>query len=227
MRFEPASHALAPERIGLALGVACALLLLGAFTSARATVLTFEPTAVNFQPTDQAYGDRVTAENQDGFSYGNAWGYTPNITVAYGGPYALPAQWMLGYGNLGGVLFENRDGWGILEITLSADLGSLVELLHFDMAAYRSVAPIRNLQVRNAAGVLLFNEDDVSIPHVGHVSFDFDPPLLGRALTIQFDSGNLMSHSDDVGIDNITFRQVDSPTGVEPDTWSRTKALYR
>jgi len=203
-------------------------LALASGRSVEAIVLTFEPTTKNFQPTDQAYGDRVTAASQNGFEYGPAWGFTPNITVAYGpGSVAEPCQWTVGYADLVGVLFENNDGWGILEITLSADLGTLVELIHFDMAAYSQVGPIRNLRVSNAAGDVLFEESDLLVPHVGHASFPFDPPLVGRALTIRFDSGNLASRSDDIGIDNITFRQAASPTASSPETWSRIKSLYR
>jgi hypothetical protein len=196
--------------------------------SAAATLLIFEPAGENFQALDQAYGDRVAATHQDGFIYGGAGGFTPNVTAAYGPiPPALPALWTVGYGDLLNVLFENKDAWGILEIKLAADLGWLVNLSGFDMAAWRDVGPIRSLRVMNAEGDLLFDEADVAIPFSGHVSFAFDPPLVGRSLTIRFDSGNLGSHSDDIGIDNIKFGQQQSPTSVEPETWAGTKSLYR
>ena len=205
--------------------LACAI---GTATPANATELIFEPTNVNFQPVDQAYGDRVVATAQDGFLYGAAGGATPNVTVSYGPPEnTVPEQWTVGYGDLAGVLFDDQDSWGRLEIALATDAGWLVSLSGFDMAAWRVGGAIRSLRVWNGAGELLFDESDVDIPSTGHVHFGFDPPLTARWLTIGFDAGNLGGLSDNIGIDNIEFSQVESPTAVEPGTWARTKAEYR
>ena len=222
-----ACHSTARRPTGWAV-LAVGLALAGAASPAPATVLIFEPTDRNFQRTDQAYGDRVVATAQDGFLYGADGGFTPNVMVAYGRlPGAFPSQWTFGYGDLQGILFDDEDSFGHLEIELAADAGWWVTLAHFDMAAYRPVAPINDVRVVNGAGDELFRQDGVAVPDVGHISFDFDPPLQGRWLTISFDASNLGGWSDDIGIDNVTFSQMELPTGVDAGSWTRTKALYR
>jgi hypothetical protein len=202
--------------------------LLGVTARAGALELTFDPVDHDFQRIDQGYGDRVTTTPQDGMEYGTAEGFTPNVETSYGPiPPALPSLWRVGYGDLVDVLFEDQDSWGVLEVTFTADPQWNVALHGFDMAAYRSVGPIRSLQVRDGAGTVLFTESDVSIPAVSHRRFEFDPPLEAHVLVLAFDSGNLGQHSDDIGMDNIAFSQVSVPLGVEPSSWGRTKALYR
>jgi hypothetical protein len=207
---------------------AAGLLLAALAAPAAALELTFDPVEENFQPVDQAYGDRVTQTPQDGFSYGIAGGFTPNVEVSYGPiPPAMPHLWTTGYGDLVNVLYEDQDGFGQLEVTFSADPGWRVELHGFDMAAYSTVAPIRRLEVRNGAGDVLFAQDDVAVPHAGHVTFTFDPPLAARWIVLSFDSGNLGSQSDNVCLDNIAFSQAEAALPVEAVSWGRVKSRYR
>ncbi|MDH4038701.1 MAG: hypothetical protein OEX18_14000 [Candidatus Krumholzibacteria bacterium] len=206
-----------------------ALLLLAlAGLPARATVLTFDPVALNFEAVSQDYGDRVTTTPENGFEYGTAGGFTPNIVVDYGVlPEALPALWTAGYGDLVNVLFENQDGYGHLEITLTADALWNVVLDGFDMAAYSSVGTINSVSVRDGAGTELFSQTDVQITNTGHDTFSFAPALQGQVLIIAIDTQNLGSRSDDIAIDNITFGQIASPNPVESKTWGGVKALFR
>ncbi len=207
--------------------VVVALVAAGA-PAARATELIFEPTVQSGVPVDPAYGDRVVASDQGGFLYGAGGGFTPNVTVDYG-PWDLfdIRLWQTGYGDLEGVLYDEQDGRGYLEIDLAADPGWRVSVEGFDMAAWRVGGVIRWVRVWDGAGQVLFEQADVDVPTTGHVHFAFDPPLEGRWVTIAFDAGNLGTFSDNIGIDNIRLGQVAGPTAVEPESWARTKASFR
>jgi hypothetical protein len=197
-------------------------------TAAHALVLTFDPVNLNFERIDQSYGDRVTMTPQDGFFYGTDGGFTPHIEVDYGVlPEALPSLWMTGYGDLINILYEDQDGYGQLEVTLTADPLWNVLLHGFDMAAYSAVGPINSVSVRDGLGNVLFMESDVQIVATGHDAFVFDPPLQGQTLVIAVDSGNLGTTSDNIGIDNIEFSQLSVPLPVQATTWGGVKALYR
>lgn len=208
--------------------ISFAVLALFAPGAARATVLTFDPVNMNFEHVDQAYGDRVTQTPQDGFEYGTGGGFTPNIVVDYGLlPDAIPALWTAGYGDLTNVLFEDQDGNGYLEITLTADAQWAVQLAGFDMAAYSARPAINSISVRDGSGGVLFNVDDVTVTATGHDTYVFSPPLEARTIVIAIDTHNLGTFSDDVAIDNIAFSQVSAPLPVETRTWGGVKALYR
>jgi len=194
---------------------------------ARATVLTFDPVAMNFERVNQDYGDRVTMSPQDGLSYGTGGGFTPNVLVDYGIlPEAIPSYWTVGYGDLTNVLFEDQDGYGYLEVTLTADSGWDVFLYGFDMAAYANVSPVNSVSVRDGVGNVLFSEGNVAIPASGHLSFAFAPVLQAHVLIVAIDAHNLGSLSDDIAIDNIAFGQTNA-LPVKMSTWGRVKALYR
>jgi hypothetical protein len=195
---------------------------------ARALVLTFDPVTSNFERIDPGYGDRVTATPQNGFSYGTDGGFTPNVVVEYGVlPEALPSLWKTGYGDLTNILFEDQDGYGHLEVTLTADVHWNVVLWGFDMAAYSAVAPINGVTVRDGQGNVLFSAPGAQIPSSGHGVFAFDPPLEAPVLIIAVDSHNLGTFSDNIGIDNISFGQISAPMPVRSTTWGKVKALYR
>lgn len=209
-------------------GSALLPLVLAVVPPAASTELIFEPTTQAGVPVDAAYGDRVSATAQDGFLYGAGGGFTPNVTVDYG-PWDLSdlRRWTTGYGDLEGVLYDEQDGRGYLEVRFAADAGWRTRLEGFDMAAWRVGGSIRFVRVWNGAGDILFEQTDVDVPTTGHLHFAFDPPLEGRWLTIAFDAGNLGTYSDNIGIDNVRFGQGESPTAVEPESWGRTKAGFR
>ncbi|MBA3514579.1 MAG: PEP-CTERM sorting domain-containing protein [Pyrinomonadaceae bacterium] len=169
-------------------------------SSARAEVLTF-PTLTNASANDPNYGDRLPG--------------TPNVVVDYGPAGALPRRWTTNYGDLVGVLYEENDGFGILEITFSADPGFVVTLSSFDMGAYLNTDRIINsVQVIDVgSNTTLFSQSNALIrgsttgPDGRHTTFSFATPLFAQFLRIRFDAGNLGGFSDDVGIDNIVFGQ--------------------
>jgi hypothetical protein len=205
-----------------------ALLILLVSSASHATVLTFDPVNMNFEHVSQDYGDRVTMTPQNGFEYGTDAGFTPNVEVDYGLlPTAIPALWTTGYGDLTNVLYEDQDGYGYLEITLTADPLWNVQLHGFDMAAYSNVNPINSVTVRDGVGTVLFNQNNVSITASGHDSFTFDPPLQAATIVIAIDTHNLGTVSDNISIDNITFGQLSVPLPVEASTWGSVKALFR
>ena len=190
--------------------------------SVDATELTFDIDGLgNHSAVPQEYGDNVSAATMGDFSYGSAEGYTPNVTVSYGPDDATPAFWSTGYGDLTNILFEDRDRFGVLEITFRADPGSEVKLHRWDMAAYGpafSAPPtITKVQVTDGDGAVLFNEDDAEIAHQGHRRFDHSAaPFQAQVLVLRFESGNLGNLSDDIAFDNIVFSQTGNPGDCEP-----------
>ncbi|MEJ7619110.1 MAG: hypothetical protein WKF30_19535 [Pyrinomonadaceae bacterium] len=117
--------------------IALSICVLLSAPSASAETLTF-PTDFNFQDNDPNYGDRLPG--------------TPNVVVDYGPASAVPRRWTTNYGDLTGVLFEDNDGFGILEITFTADPGFLVTLSSFDMGAWPDTDRIINsVQVLSSA----------------------------------------------------------------------------
>ena len=106
--------------------------LLGGPQAALASILTFDqdPPITNFERVDQAYGDRVTSTTMPGnFLYGEAGeGFTPNVVVDYGPTGSLPSLWTTGYADLVNALFEDQDGFGVLEVSFTADPGFNVNI---------------------------------------------------------------------------------------------------
>lgn len=213
-----------PRRTAFALGTGLAL---SCASPACALVLIFEPIASNYQPIDQAYGDRATSTSHGGFVYGAEGGFTPNVEVAYGVlPYAAPTLVKNGFGDMKDVLFDDTNSFGHLEVTLTADEGWSVELSRFEMAAWADVDPINAVQVYTETGDMLLNQQDVEVSHLTRTVFSFDPPLVSRTLTVAIDSGNVGYFSDYIAIDNIRFSQVESTVPVETVSWGMLKARH-
>ena len=203
------------------------VLILALAIPVHATVLTFQP-ATNFGPIDQAYGDHVASTSQNGFLYEPDGGFTPNLTVDYGPlPQAAPTLYGTGFGNLLNVLYEDADGFGILEITIEGDDQWLVKLAGFDLGSYGVSNTIRRVSVHDNYGNVLFSQYDVEVEAIAHTSFDFDPPLAGDQLVIRIDTSNLGYSSDNVAIDNVQFSQAPKTTPVDADTWASLKAQFR
>ena len=193
----------------LAAAVGVVIFFFIALAPATATILTFEPlTSVTSTPIDQDYGDSVTSTSQGGFTYGEAGeGFTPNVVADY-----QPAfRWPDNYGDLVDVLFVLQDV-GLFSMTLTADPGFQVLLYDFDMAGFpQADYTINSVHVLDETDTLLFNQASAFIAGSGgsHTDFDFASPLVGQALTISFDSRNLLGDlsADNIGIDNIRFGQ--------------------
>ena len=190
---------------------------------ADATILTFDTdTAHPFSnlPMDQAYGDRVTAANQGGASYGLGFeGLTPNVVVSYGGgfPGAELTRWSADYGDLVNVLENESDGDTLLRILFTADAGYMAKLFSFDLAGWPdSDYTIAGLSV-TSGDTVLYAASNVHVEGTnGHSAFDFGAGLTGQTLAINIDLTGLGGASDNIGIDNIRFGQ--SPPGVAIDT---------
>ena len=181
------------------------------------TELTFDIDGFgDFQNMDQGYGDGVTAAEMGRYSYGGSGAFTPNIQVSYGPDGADPAFWSSGYGDLQGILFEDRDGFGILEVTFTADAGFLVSLERWDMAAYgpgfSSDPTIDAVEVRDGDGNVLHSQRNVTISESTRTRFDFgDEPFEAPVVVLRFESGNLGNLSDDIALDNVLFGQRARP----------------
>ncbi len=190
----------------------------------RPTVLTFDIVGIaNAQNINQNYGDRVTNNVSGNFSYGGTNPFTPNVTVAYGN--SDPALWTTGYGNLTNVLIEDQDSSGVLTVTFAADTGFVVNLHHFDLAAFTTAfasdPTVSVVEVLNAEGTALYSVTNLLVSRNAHTGLDFTPALSDATLTIRVDARNLGSLNDDIGIDNIRFSQAASsnlpPTIEFPD----------
>lgn len=190
---------------------------------ARAAVLTFDITEAslgtwvgNFTDVPQDYGDRISAfsitSGANTYVYGSAEGLTPNIEIGYGPELSDIALWDSNYGDLERIAYPDNDGAGLLEITLTADPGYQVNLHGFDVAGWnRADYTIDLVEVEGDAGIL-FTATDSPIAGVGpsHTDVDFASPLMARTMTVRFDSTNLGSFSDNIGVDNITFSQSEA-----------------
>ncbi len=176
----------------------------------NAAVLTFDIAgSTDFSAIDQDYGDRITSASTGNFSYGIAEGFTTNVVVSYGN--SDPSFWSTGYGNLTNVLFEDTDNIGILTITFTADPDFEVRLHSFDLAAFGGSDLTIALVDVSGSGGSLFSASNATISASTFTPFAFGTPLQSDQVTITINATNLGSLNDNIGIDNITFSQVDIP----------------
>jgi hypothetical protein len=199
-------------------------------------ILTFDLTDPGNIAMNPAYGNRVAAAIDAAGMYGTfGSGFTPNVTVSYGGGSFATylVRWTTDYGDLVNVLENELDFDDRLTITLTADPGYLVRLYSFDLAGWPNADyTLNNVFVKDAANANLFSASNVLVKgamNAGHdprhTSFAFDP-LVGSTLQIYIDLSGLGGNSDNIGIDNIAFDQVkvDTPGPgpapiPEPSTW--------
>jgi len=198
-----------------------------AASQAHATLLIFQPSSGVFGDDvslPAGYGDRVTAAVQNGFLYGLDGGITPNVVASYG---AEISTWDNDFGDLFHVVYAEGDtSTTFFEMDLTADPGFQVKLNSFDMAAWPHIDyTINSVRVLNENDVPLFAQSNVLIQgdSVGpqHTHFDF-AGIVSQTLKIQWDATNVLvggfTDSDDVGITNINFSQVQSSGVPEPST---------
>ena len=150
------------------------------------------------------YGDRVTSTMDGSFVYGGEAGFSPNIeTVFVGGASA----WGSGYGDLQNVIYAGSSA--PLRIDLVADFGFAVQLDHFDLGGYLASHTISKVEIQDASGAVLWSEANVSAPQSSHTRLDFTGlNLRSNILTIIVDGTNLAGGSDEIGLDNLQFKQV-------------------
>jgi len=189
-----------------------AALLVLAATPARAqqTVLTFDVAGAGngtFLPQD--YGDRVQSGTMGGYTYGGSGFYTPNVLVSHGGPSEGLKLWGTGYNDLIEVAINDQDSEEYLRLALQADPGTRVSLEGFDLGNWGGAITLAAVRVRNEHGVA-FEELEVTLEPKSSTNerhFSFVPPLEGQVLTIEVDLTGLGGQSDNVGLDNVAFRQ--------------------
>lgn len=207
-------------RLGVALLGVCVFV-----GTANATVLTFDRVSPspfgNNNGIPQNYGDNVAAALQDGYSYDLTFGATPNIEVDWNtgsSPVGGSAvYWSTGFGDLVGVIEAEPEPSGT-QFTLKADPGFLVELHGFDMAGWSfTTYTINSVRVLDGNDNELFAVTNPAILGAGpaHTSFDFQVPLTAPVIQIEWNSANLGSSSDNIGMDNIAFSQaIPEPASV-------------
>lgn len=204
----------------LFVGVAGGAAVLGSALAASATVLTFDPVVGNDALVLQAYGDRVSAADQNGFHYGSDLGWTPNVVVEYRPNMRYRTT---GIGDFENCLYREDSGNRIMEINLSADLGFEVCLSYFDLASQLGEAlPVKSIQITTGQLVVLYREDWQVIPDIveprplppgdtgtpTHRRFTFDPAICNSpTLKIRIELDNLGIKVPRIGIDNIGFSQ--------------------
>ncbi len=177
-----------------------------------------------------AYGDNVSGPagssgtTQYGYGVGGE-GYTPHVTVQYG-PYSLftggPKLWRYHYGDLDRVMYQGSTGsfgynYDHLDIVLTADPGYDVVLYGFDLGGWLRTdytidsvivfdgIPFPFLTPTNQLETLL----DVHVEgDQGHTSIAFGSPLQARQLWITINARNLGDGSENIGIDNIRFGEM-------------------
>lgn len=128
------------------IGIA-SLALAGVSTQVEATILTFDDLAERqFVPND--YGDRVSAANTNGYSYGRGEGFTPNVIVEFQPRSATQPQYnaWTGYAGLNRALGHNSFNVPG-EIRLLPDPGITVVLHSFDIGVWQANYPGSRIQV--------------------------------------------------------------------------------
>ena len=202
--------------LGLSFGVLAAVNV----TCSTASQLIFQPATGgygNFSLLPAGYGDRIAATTQDGFLYTLDGGATPNVVTQFGSTDSLVNiyTWDAQYGDLNNIIFAQEPQ--PFELRLVADAGFKAVLNSFDMAGWPHLdfPSIASVTVEDGSGNVLFSQSDVLIhgdvsgPQHTHFSFT---GVSAHELRIKFDSTTdghgIVLDSDDVGLDNINFSQI-------------------
>ena len=192
----------------------------GLLASASATVFTFETSAgaslgssaVTGASSTPVYGNRVSAAIENGYSYGSAFGFTPNVSVSYSANGTnTPSTWATGYGNLVNVIWGSGSSSlindNIVSVTFTADPGWLIDFRGLSVARWSS---------GNYPGsfVTLTNADNVTVDLLApqqlatgtSTNFSFsDDTYLSTSFVLRFGNGWW------TGIDNVAIEQQPVP----------------
>ncbi len=154
------------------------------------------------------YGDRVTGTMDGSFVYGGSDAFTPNIEAVFVG---FTSAWNTGFGDLQQVIYTSSGG--PLRIDLVADFGFAVQLDHFDLAGYGADHTIDSVEIQDGSGAVLWSQQNVVALGSSHIRLDFTGlNLTSNILTIVVDGTNIAAGSDEVGLDNLQFKQVPTAT---------------
>jgi hypothetical protein len=193
---------------------------LGLLASASATVFTFESAtgsglganALNGANGGAIYGNRVASAVENGFSYGSAFGFTPNVAVSYSASGTnQPSTWSSGYGDLLNVIWGSGSQStltdNVVSVTFTADPGWFIDFRGFSVARWST---------GNYPGsfVTLTNADNVTVDLmaaqqlVSGTSTTFaygDDTYLSTSFVLRFGNGWW------TGIDNVAIQQQPVP----------------
>ncbi len=178
----------------------------------QATVLIFQNDAGGtvLQTDLDFYGDNVSGTSQGGMAYGGAYGFTPDVTVAYTTslPDSSVSTWATGYGDLANVIWgagpASGENVGIVTLTASNEFVQLHEL---DIASWGGSAPDAFLRVYDASNTMVF-ENLGPFSQATHDNFVFNN-IIDTEIRIEFSQGWWTA------LDNISFSQTAVP---EPAT---------
>jgi hypothetical protein len=218
----------------------CASVAVLAVTSARpaqaqgTTILTFDPASSYTEGTaiPQNYGDNVTAATMGSFQYGGSNGFTPNVTVTYGGGLGAPSVPQFhqsGYGDLQNYIQGPLDQTtSLILVTLTPEAGYSVTLNSVDLATlHNSTFTINGLQVFGNGGTLLYNQPNATVTGGAaspwaHSHYDFTNVTSTGFVTLQIDASNLVDKAGAIALDNISFTQnrITQTAAPEPGTFA-------
>lgn len=193
------------------------------------TILTFNPASSYTEGTaiPQTYGDNVTAATMGAFQYGGSSGFTPNVSVIYGGGLGAPSVpqfHQFGYGDITNYIQGPLDQTtSLILVTLVPDAGFSVTLNSIDIATlHDSTTTVKGLQVFGTGGTLLF--DLANAPVTGgtsaspaHTHYDFTGVTSTGFLTLQIDASNLSNKAGEIALDNISFTQNRTSQTAAPE----------
>lgn len=188
----------------------------GAATLSPATILTFDiagASAGQTMPMD--YGDFVTSGTMGNYSYGISNGLTPDVNVDYG-PHDLNF-WTTGYSDLTNVLENEPDGDAGYDVIFTPNLPgqTVVTIESFDMGNWGGAIVVPGITIRTNSGVL-WQQNNIELGASASPHLTFTPNVsASERIYLHVDTTGLGGNSDNVGLDNIAFRQSAVP---EPAT---------
>ncbi len=194
----------------------------------QASVLTFDITGISSGSNmPGTYGDRIVSANDaaNGFSYGTAGGFTPNVTVAYTGLDIFSdanLKWRSsGYSNFSKCVSYvpvTDYNWGV---QFQADAGFKVTLTSFDLGKSGTSALMSGVFIQNAAGATVWDSGNVTLSGAGAPGQSFVLPagitdtrltIVVRARVVNPDPAP--AGTNGTALDNITFSQTSTAPAI-------------
>lgn len=197
-----------------------AVAVIGAVASASATVFTFETSSASSLPTNAVtgtggaviYGNRVASAIENGYSYGSAFGFTPNVAVSYSSNGAnVPSTWGSGYGDLVNVIWgsgaQSTLTDNIVSVTFTADPGWLIDFRGFSVARWSTgTYPGSFVSLTNAEGVTVDLLAAQQLVSGTSTTFAYgDDTYVSTSFVLRFGNGWW------TGIDNVAIQQQPVP----------------
>ncbi len=93
--------------------------------------------------------------------------------------------WTTGYGDLTNILFDDEELTGVLQVTLTADVGFAVQLYEFDAESFIGGNPTIDSVSVSDGTTTLFAQSNATISSATHTTFDFTAaPLTAGTIVI-------------------------------------------